>query len=168
MTRDNSRINLTVALSYGGRAEIVAAARAIARQGRGRRPRRRRDRRGVIRPPPVYRGTARPGPVDPHQRRAAHQQLSAVAVRLCRVRLYQDAVAGFRSKSDLRAGDRRILRPRAPLRGLRWIPLTRVRGLAERASGSSANNRLAAILSALVLAPVAVAASGSAGPGCRS
>src|SRR6201997_2436865 len=32
MTRDNSRIILTIALSYGGRAEIVTAVRAIARQ----------------------------------------------------------------------------------------------------------------------------------------
>ncbi len=30
LTSDNDRINLTIALSYGGRAEIVAAARAIA------------------------------------------------------------------------------------------------------------------------------------------
>ena len=30
LTRDNQRMNLTVALSYGGRAEIVAAMRAIA------------------------------------------------------------------------------------------------------------------------------------------
>jgi len=32
VTRDNSRINLTIALSYGGRAEIVTAVRAIAAQ----------------------------------------------------------------------------------------------------------------------------------------
>ena len=33
-TADNTRLNLTVALSYGARAEIVAAARALAEAGR--------------------------------------------------------------------------------------------------------------------------------------
>src|SRR5215813_6826957 len=30
LTRDSSRINLTIALSYGGRAEIIAAMRSLA------------------------------------------------------------------------------------------------------------------------------------------
>jgi undecaprenyl diphosphate synthase len=34
LTRDNRAINLTIALSYGGRAEIAAAARAIAAKAR--------------------------------------------------------------------------------------------------------------------------------------
>jgi undecaprenyl diphosphate synthase len=35
LTRDNSAVNLTIALSYGGRAEIVAAVQRIARQVAG-------------------------------------------------------------------------------------------------------------------------------------
>jgi undecaprenyl diphosphate synthase len=35
MTRENTRITVTIALSYGGRAEIVAAVRAIAQQVAG-------------------------------------------------------------------------------------------------------------------------------------
>jgi undecaprenyl diphosphate synthase len=35
LTRDNSAVNLTIALSYGGRAEIVAAVRSIAQEVAG-------------------------------------------------------------------------------------------------------------------------------------
>ena len=50
LTRDNARINLTIALSYGGRAEIVAAARRDRRGGGGRAARARGDRRGRASP----------------------------------------------------------------------------------------------------------------------
>ena len=45
-TAANTRLNLTVALSYGARAEIVAAARAAGRGGAGRHARPGADRRG--------------------------------------------------------------------------------------------------------------------------
>ena len=50
LTRDNDRINLTIALSYGGRAEIVAAARAVAAQvAAGRLPLDRVDEDAIAR-----------------------------------------------------------------------------------------------------------------------
>ena len=54
-TAGNARLNLTVALSYGARAEIVAAARAAARAAPPGRARPGGDRRGQLRRPAVHR-----------------------------------------------------------------------------------------------------------------
>ena len=79
LTRDNGGINLTIALSYGGRAEIVAAARAIAAKVAAGRPAVEAIDEDAVRAPSVHRRPARPRSADPHQRRAAHQQFPAVA-----------------------------------------------------------------------------------------
>src|SRR5260370_38500044 len=47
-------------------------------------------------------------------------------MRLCRARLHQDAVAGFRAKRS-RSGDRRLSLPRAPLRCLCRLALSESR-----------------------------------------
>ena len=58
-TAANTRLNLTVALSYGARAEIVAAARALAEAARDGRLDPATDRRGArsrrLWPPPACR-----------------------------------------------------------------------------------------------------------------
>ena len=72
-TELNTRINLWVAFDYGGRAELVEAAR------RHRRERRRAagDRRERLRREPLRAGAAGSRSADPHERRAAHLELPA-------------------------------------------------------------------------------------------
>ena len=111
-TRDNDRLTLQFCVNYGGRAEIVDAVRAIAR-GRAERPGqpgqdRRADDRGAS-------GRARPArrrPVHPDVRRAAHLELPAVAVGLCRVDVRGHPVAGLRSAPPL--GGLRVIRAAQP------------------------------------------------------
>lgn len=67
-------MTLSVALSYGGRDEIVAAARQAAAEGG--------YHGGNALGAPLHRRAARPGPHYPHQRRAAYFQLSALAERV--------------------------------------------------------------------------------------
>ena len=59
LTRDNDRMNLTIALSYGGRAEIVAAARAIAAEVMAGKLALDAHRRGGHRQAPVHRRSCR-------------------------------------------------------------------------------------------------------------
>ena len=86
-TADNERITLFVAFNYGGRAEIVDAARQL----RGRL-------RGGVPPPPLRARDARSRPADPHQRRAADLQLPALAVRLLGAGLPRRALARLRPR----------------------------------------------------------------------
>ena len=96
LTRDNDRMNLTIALSYGGRAEIVAAARAIAAEVMTGKLALDHIDEAADRQTPVHVGAAGARSVDPHQRRTAHQQFSFMAVRLRRARFHEDIVARFR------------------------------------------------------------------------
>ena len=84
VTRDNRRITLFVAFNYGGRAEIVDAARTFTGEDEDRVPR-----------PPVRARHARPGPDHPHERRAADLELPAVAGGLLGARVSRRAVARF-------------------------------------------------------------------------
>jgi hypothetical protein len=92
-TRGNSAIHLTIALSYGGRDRRGGARHRGT--GGGGPPRSHRGHRGTARPPSLHRRSSRSRSVDPHQRRTAHQQLFAMAMRLFRTRLHEDAMAGF-------------------------------------------------------------------------
>ena len=104
VTAANDRITLFVAFNYGGRAEIVDAARSFGGT-RGRVPR-----------PPLRARDERPRPADPDQRRAAAVQLPALAVRLLGARLSRRAVARLRPRA-LEAALAEYDEPRAAVAG---------------------------------------------------
>jgi undecaprenyl diphosphate synthase len=94
-TAANTGIRFNVCTNYGGRAELVGAARRLAEQ----------VARGELDPAAIDErhfaaqlhtsGEADPRPADPHQRRAATQQFSAVAVGLRRAAHHRCALARF-------------------------------------------------------------------------
>ena len=100
-TAGNTRITLFVAFNYGGRAEIVDAARTFTGRDGGGLP-----------APPLRTRHARPRPPDPHQRRAAHLELPALAAGLLRVRVPRRAVARLLARG-VRGVPRRVRRARS-------------------------------------------------------
>ena len=145
LTRDNARLDLTIALSYGGRAEIAQAARRSPRRCKAGRLAPDADRRGLLRPSSLDRRHARSRSPHPHQRRAAHQQFPAVADRLCRAGLHRHAVARFRPRPISSSACAIITAANAATAP----PLARV----DRRGARDLR-----LVSALVMAPVALAA----------
>ncbi len=125
-TAANERITLFVAFNYGGRAEIVDAARSFEGGHRGGVPR-----------PPLRARDARPRPTDPHQWRAADLQLPALAVRLLGARVQRRALARLRPRR-VRGGARRVREPRGGASG------AADGGLASRSTPSSTSTTRAA------------------------
>ena len=83
LTRNNSTLNLVMCINYGGRAELADAAARIAadvKAGTLSPARSTSDSSSAICTSP----TCPTGPLRPLERRAAHQQLPPVGVRICR------------------------------------------------------------------------------------
>ncbi len=146
-TAMNTRLNLTVALSYGARAEIASAARALAAGRAGWKPRPLGHRRGGVCPLPVHRRHAGPRSGDPDVGRAASVQFPAVADGVRRVRLSGRALAGLRVRRispqrwrNMRGGSGVLAQDRPEPTALRWSDLQ------TRA------------VSAVILAPLAIGA----------
>ena len=124
-TAELDTLALWIAFDYGGRAELVEAARRCVADGLGRR----RDRRGGDRGAAVRAGAARDRPPDPDLRRVPDLELHALGDRLRRVRLHRDALARLRRR-----------RPAGGARGVRR-PATGGSAADERRSGRASWSR---------------------------
>ena len=115
LTAGNSALNLVIAFNYGGRDEIVRAARRIAEAAaRGDLAERSRHAGGLCRLSRHGRHS-RSGSRHPHQRRAAPVEFPALAGGLQRTRLPALLLARFHARAS-RRGAPPIRRARAALR----------------------------------------------------
>ena len=99
-TVDNTGLNLTFAFDYGGQEEIAGAARELARAAKEGRLDPETITPELFADAPLHQRAARARPRHPHQRRAAPEQLPAVAVGLRGAALCGHAVAGFRRRNS--------------------------------------------------------------------
>ena len=76
------KLILNVALSYGGRAELVDAAKDLAQAVHAGRLTIDQIDEGVPQQGALYTRSSRPRPLDSHQRRNSNQQLSVMATGL--------------------------------------------------------------------------------------
>ena len=163
LTKDNTALNLTIAFNYGARDEIARAARRIAEDV----ARRRRSIAADVTEERfgAYLDTAdhpRSRPPHPHERRASSVQLSAVAARLCRVRVRRHLLAGFLARA-VRSSDRRISAAQPPLRRhlgeIDRVTLTGTLPNDKPRDGQPKPEIVLRVVSAVVLAAVALGAA---------
>ena len=160
LTRDNDKLILVVAFNYGARAEIARAAQRMAAAVAAGDLRGQRGDRRQARELPRRAGPARPRSHHPHQRRAAAVQFPAVAGGLQRTGVRSDLLAGFRPL-DARRRDRRIQPSRAtvwrPDRAHRIVIVADAEPTKWTGAPLATRELVLRVLSALVLAPLAIA-----------
>ena len=120
MTVGNDVITINYCVNYGGRTEIVEAARELAQEAVDGKTQAEPDQRGRVRQTPAPRRHPRRRPVHQDVGGAAREQLPAVAGGLCRIRLPGQAVAGLRPPRSV-GGVRGVREPQSPIRQSRDV-----------------------------------------------
>ena len=114
-TRENRTMTVALALSYGGRQDIVNAARSIARKVAQRRDFTGSNRRAAAGARTDYHRASRSRPADSNLGRTANLQFFPLSTRLHRTLFHRHSVARF-PRARIPERDRRLPASRAPLR----------------------------------------------------
>ena len=122
MTVDNDVITINYCVNYGGRTEIVEAARELAQQAVDGKVNPEPDHRGHLRQAPAPRRHPRRRPVHPDVGGAAGEQLPAVAGGVRRVRVPGQAVARLRPPRPV-GGVHGVRQPQPKVRAGRMMPI---------------------------------------------
>ncbi len=96
-------VQVNICLNYGGRDELVRAAKAFALDCAAGKARSQPPDGSPVRQLSLLRRGTRPRPCDPAQRGGANLQFPALAVGLCGILFYRRALAGFQQDELNRA-----------------------------------------------------------------